>query len=133
MRGTSVQTTLLSAFAAAGVLLAVIGVYAVMAHRVTQRTREIGIRMAMGAEPRAILAAILIDGGRLALIGLVVGIGLATLATRVLAGALFGVAPIDAGVFAAAAVVLFVAALLASFIPARRAMRMNPVLALRSH
>jgi putative ABC transport system permease protein len=132
MRGTSAQTTLLSAFAAVGMLLAVIGIYAVMAHRVTQQTREIGIRMAMGADPRVILRAILIDGGRLALIGLAVGIGLATLATRVLAGALFGVEPIDVGVFAAAAVVLFVAALLASFIPARRAMRMNPVLALRS-
>jgi putative ABC transport system permease protein len=132
MRGTSVQATLVGAFAVAGLLLAIIGIYAVMAHRVTQRTREIGIRMAIGADPGAILRAILIDGGRLALVGLVMGIGLAMLGTRVLAGALFGVEPIDIRVFAAAAAVLFVAALLASYIPARRAMRMNPVLALRA-
>jgi putative ABC transport system permease protein len=105
--------------------------FAVLAHDVGQRTQEIGIRMALGAMPRAILTLVLREGLLLTLLGLAGGIAGAALITRAMQALLFGVSPTEPIVFAAIAGLLLAVALLASWIPARRAMRLDPMDALR--
>jgi putative ABC transport system permease protein len=122
---------LLSAFGAVAVSLAAIGLYGVLAFIVAQRRREIGVRMALGAQPRDVIADVLGHGLRLAGLGIVVGIALALAATRLLNALLFGTSPTDAVTFAAVATLLVVVAAGASLVPALRASRVDPLIALR--
>ncbi|HEY7481563.1 MAG TPA: ABC transporter permease [Gemmatimonadales bacterium] len=123
---------LVAAFAALALTLGAVGVYGVMAHLVAQRTREIGIRIALGAVPREILGLVLSQGAWLAAFGIAAGLAGAFAATRLLASLLFGVGPTDATTFVATATALAVVAALASLLPALRAVRTDPVDALRA-
>jgi putative ABC transport system permease protein len=125
------SVTLLSGFGAVAVSLAAIGLYGVLAFIVAQRRREIGVRMALGAQPRDVIADVLGQGLRLAGLGIVVGIGLALAATRLLDSLLFGTSPTDALTFAAVAALLVAIAACASLVPALRASRVDPLIALR--
>jgi putative ABC transport system permease protein len=107
------------------------GLYAVIAYDVKRRTREIGVRMALGARPREVLGLFLKQSILLILIGSVVGLALALAATRLLASYLFGVRPFDPATFAAATIFLLAVALLASYLPSRKAARVDPMTALR--
>jgi putative ABC transport system permease protein len=121
---------LIAVFAAVALLLAAVGIYGVMTYLVTQRTREIGIRMALGASVRTVVGMVVGRGMVLTLIAMVVGLAGAAALTRTLATLLFGVGPLDPVSFVAAAVTLGAVALLASYLPARRAARVDPVVAL---
>jgi predicted permease len=123
--------TLVGLFAAAALLLAALGVYGVMAYAVAQRQREIGVRLALGAEPSGIRRMILGEGGRLALLGVVIGLGAATLTGQLIGRLLFGVSAYDAPTFVAVPLVLGVVTVVAAWIPARRAMRLDPLSAIR--
>ena len=123
--------TLLGGFAGAALLLAAIGLYGVIAYAVQQRTREIGIRMALGATRRNVLGLVLRQGINLAGIGVVVGIAAALGLTRVLTKLLYEVKPIDLPTFGGVSLVLLLVALLASWLPARRATKVDPMKALR--
>ena len=125
------NTTLLSIFAAVALVLTIIGLYGVMSYSVAQRTNEIGIRMALGAQTRDVLGLIVKDGLKLVFMGLVLGISGALALTRVLATLLFGVATRDPMTFVAIAVLLSIVAMLACYIPAWRATRVDPLEALR--
>jgi putative ABC transport system permease protein len=125
------SVTLLSAFGAVAVSLAAIGLYGVLAFIVAQRRREIGVRMALGAQPRDVIADVMGQGLRLAGIGVAVGIGLALAGTRLLRSLLFGTSPTDAVTFIAVATLLVVIAAAASLVPALRASRVDPLIALR--
>jgi predicted permease len=123
--------TLVAIFAAAALLLATLGVYGVMAYAVTQRQREIGVRMALGAEPGAVQRMILRQGGALAATGLLIGVGASMLLGQLLSKVLFGVSRFDAPTLIAVPAVLGVATVMASWLPARRAMRLDPVAVIR--
>jgi putative ABC transport system permease protein len=123
--------TLLGGFAGAALLLAAIGLYGVIAYAVQQRTREIGIRMALGATRRDVVSLVLRQGIKLAGIGVVVGIAAALGLTRVLTKLLYEVKPIDLPIFTGVSLVLLAVALLASWLPARRAAKVDPMVALR--
>lgn len=131
VRDKSMNTTLLSVFAGLSLLLALIGVYGVMSYTVAQHTREIGIRMALGAQPQAILKLIVGRGLFLVGIGVVVGVLASFGLTRFIENMLFGVKPTDPLTFAAIVLLLGVVALLACLIPAQRAMRVDPIVVLR--
>jgi ABC-type antimicrobial peptide transport system permease subunit len=122
---------LLAIFAGVAMLLAAIGIYGVIAYTVTQRTREIGIRMALGAQKKQMLGMVLRQGMTLVVVGIVIGFIVALAATRVLATLLYGVGANDASIYAAVIALLGMAALLASYLPARRAMKVDPMIALR--
>lgn len=122
---------LLGVFAGVALILAAIGIYGVIAYSVSQRTREIGIRMALGAQRSQMLAMILQQSLMLVLIGIVSGVIVSLGATRVIASLLFGVGVNDISTYAAVITLLGAAAFLASYIPARRAMRVDPMVALR--
>jgi ABC-type antimicrobial peptide transport system permease subunit len=125
------QTVLLSLFAGAALFLAAVGIYGVMAHAAVQRTREIGIRMALGADARRMITAVLAEALQPVTFGMALGIAGAAALARLLAGMLFEVQPRDPAMFAAAAAVLAAVAAAACFIPARRAALLNPAAALR--
>jgi ABC-type antimicrobial peptide transport system permease subunit len=112
--------------------LGVVGIYGVIAYVVSQRTREIGIRSALGAEPRQLSKMFLLDGLVLSAIGAVVGLVAATAVGRLMSSLLFGVGPMDATAYVAAVVVTIAAAALASYVPARRAANIDPVETLKA-
>jgi predicted permease len=124
--------TLLATFGAAALLLATMGVYSVIAYLVAQREHEIGIRVALGAQRRDVLGLVLRHGTVLTLIGVGIGVGGSLWLTRLLTGLLYGVTPTDPIAFAAVVVLLLGIALVASYIPARRAMRVDPMTVLRN-
>jgi putative ABC transport system permease protein len=123
--------TLLGLFAAVALALGAIGVYGVVSHGVTQRTNEIGIRMALGAGSGVVAGMVVRQGLALALIGVVVGLAAAIAATRLMAGFLFNVSPTDPGTFTAVVGIILVVVAAASYLPARRASRVDPLVALR--
>jgi putative ABC transport system permease protein len=118
-------------FAAAALALAAVGLYGVVAFSVTRRTQEIGIRMALGAQRTDVLRLVVGEGARLAVLGVSIGIAASFVITRLLSSLLFGVSATDPITFAGVAALLSLIALLASYIPARRAMRLDPNNALR--
>jgi putative ABC transport system permease protein len=121
MARTSFSLVLLGIAGAMALLLSVVGIYGVLAYAVTQRQREVGIRMALGAAPRTVQCMFVYRGMVLSAVGIAVGTVAAALLTRLMSSLLFGVAPLDVVTFVAAAIFLALAALLASYIPARRA------------
>jgi len=121
-----------SAFGGIALLLAVLGVYGVKSYVLSRRTREFGIRIAVGAEPRALLWQVLREGGRVTMIGIGIGLLLALVAGRFLQGILYGVRDVEPVVLVATPLILLAASLLASFVPALRATRVDPTVALRS-
>ncbi len=125
------NTWMVGLFAATALLLAGIGTYGVMAHAVANRTRELGLRSALGARPADLIGMILRQGAGLTLLATAIGLASAATLTRFMASLLFDVAPHDAGIFALVAATLTTVALVATFVPARRAMRVDPVVALR--
>ena len=122
---------LLTGFGGVALLLAVVGVYGVLSYSVNQQAREIGIRMAMGAQSGRILRLVVGQGMRLAIVGLVLGTLIALAATRVLSSLLFGVSAHDPLIFGGVSLILATAAILACYIPARRATKVDPTIALR--
>ncbi|MFZ0334921.1 MAG: FtsX-like permease family protein, partial [Candidatus Acidiferrales bacterium] len=131
MAARRLSMILLGAFAALALALASVGIYGVISYLVGQRTHEIGVRMALGAQQSDVLRLILGEGGRMALVGVVIGVAAALGLTRLMKGMLFGVSASDPLTFMGVAIVLIVVALAACYIPARRAMRVDPMVALR--
>jgi putative ABC transport system permease protein len=125
------RTILVSMFAVVGLLLAGIGIYGVMAYAVTERTHELGVRMALGADRLDVLRMVLGEATSLAAAGVVLGLAGAFAATRLIQSLLFGVTPTDTATFAGIAALLVATALIASYLPARRATRVDPMVALR--
>jgi putative ABC transport system permease protein len=123
---------LLAGFAMAALLLAAIGVYGLISYSVSQRTREIGIRVPLGARPTQVVTPILREAMMLTVIGAALGLAGALIATRVLAAFLSGVEPTDPWTFAAVSALLLLVALLACYIPSRRALKVDPLTALRA-
>jgi len=126
------RTLLLSAFAAVALLLALAGVYGVMAYSVSQRLPELGLRVALGASSRSIMALVIVQGARLAAVGLALGLLLSMLATRLLEGLLFNVTPRDPLILAVVSIAVTLAMLAACYIPGRRAVGVDPMIALRA-
>ncbi|MEP6783681.1 MAG: ABC transporter permease, partial [Acidobacteriota bacterium] len=126
------RTVLLVVFAVVALLLAIAGVYGVMAYTVNQRVPEIGLRIALGASPADVIRLVLREGALLVVIGLVAGGALSYAGTRFISGLLFGVSATDPMVFAGVAALVTVAALMACLVPGRRALRIDPLVALRA-
>jgi len=122
---------MLAGFAALALTLAAVGIYGIVSYSTAQRTHEIGIRVALGAQRRDVLGMVLGQGMRLVLIGLAAGAAAAVVAARMLASLLFGVGVLDPATFLLVAALLTGVALLACYVPARRAMRVDPMVALR--
>jgi putative ABC transport system permease protein len=125
------QASLLSGFAALALLLVSVGIYAVLSFAVTQRTQEIGVRVALGAQPRDVLRMIFSLGFKLFLVGAAIGLAASLALARALVHLLFGVSAYDPASFAGVTMLLAAVALLACYLPARRAMRVDPLIALR--
>jgi putative ABC transport system permease protein len=131
LRERRFHLALLGAFASIALLLAALGVYGVMSHATTERTHEIGVRMALGARGADVLAMVMRQGASLAVAGAIGGLIGAAAVTRLLRGMLFGVTPLDPLAYVGAGALLLGAAALACYLPARRAARLDPVRALR--
>jgi putative ABC transport system permease protein len=129
--GARYRTTLLGLFALLAMILAATGIYGVMSYSVAQRTQEIGVRMALGARPLDVLKLVVRQGMMLALIGVIVGLAGALALTRVMSSLLFGVTERDPITFVAVAALLIVVAFISCFVPAHRATRVDPLIALR--
>src|SRR5262249_47587456 len=129
--GRRINTLLLGLFGAMALLLALIGIYGVMSYSGTQRVQEIGIRMALGARPSVVVGMVVRGGLILAGVGVVIGLVGSLALSRLLTGLLYGVSPNDPAVYGAIAVLLVAVAALASYLPARRAARVDPMVALR--
>jgi putative ABC transport system permease protein len=126
------STFLIGVFAAVALLLSAVGIYGMMALNVTSRLREIAIRMAIGADRGALLQMVITRGLRLAVVGLALGLIAAFGLTRLLSGFLYGVNPLDVQVFVGASLVLMLTGAIACYVPAHRATRVDPMLALRN-
>jgi putative ABC transport system permease protein len=124
-------SVLLGIFAVLALVIAAVGIYGVMSYTVAQRTHEIGIRMALGAQPGDVLRLILGKSLALVIIGVIIGVAAASVITRILAGFLFGITPTDPITFATISLILSFVALIASYLPARRATKVDPIVALR--
>jgi putative ABC transport system permease protein len=125
------QSILLGIFGGLGFALAIVGVYGVMSYVVSQQTREIGIRMALGADREKVLRMVIVHGLKLTLAGVVIGVGVSLALTRFMGSQLMGVSATDPVTFGGVALLLMVVAVAACFIPAQRAMRVDPMVALR--
>jgi ABC-type antimicrobial peptide transport system permease subunit len=123
--------TLLTIFAGVALVLAAIGVYGLMAYSVQQRTQEIGVRMALGASPQQVRRMVVIQGMQLALVGVVIGVGSALALTRLMASLLYGVKPWDPLMIVLVAALLSAVTFFATYLPATRASRVDPMVALR--
>jgi putative ABC transport system permease protein len=123
---------LLGLFSGLALVLAAIGIYGVVSYSVAQRAREIGIRMALGAHRGDVLRLVLAQGGKMSLTGIAIGAIASAGLTRLMANLLYGVSAVDPATFAVVAFVLAVIAMVASYLPARRALRMDPLVALRN-
>jgi putative ABC transport system permease protein len=132
MARTTFALVMLGIAGVMALLLGIVGIYGVLAYSVSQRTREIGIRMALGVEQRVLRRMFLRHGVVLSAIGVVIGVGVAAALMRLMSSMLFRVSPLDVWTYAGVSVVLLAAAMLASYLPARRAASMNPVEALRA-
>jgi ABC-type antimicrobial peptide transport system permease subunit len=132
MARTSFTLVMLAVAGGMALILGVVGIYGVISYTVSQRTREIGIRMALGASRESVSRLVVSQGLQLALIGVACGLAAAAAATRLMTKLLFGVSPVDPITFATVSIGLTIAAALASYIPARRAMSVDPADALRS-
>jgi putative ABC transport system permease protein len=130
--GQRFNMVLLGAFAALALALAAVGIFGITSYSVSQRTREMGLRMALGALPGTVLWMVLKEAGALAGVGLATGLALALGATRVMASLLFGVPTTDPATFAAVAVALGAVSLVAAWVPGHRATQVDPMVALRS-
>ncbi|HEX8853555.1 MAG TPA: FtsX-like permease family protein, partial [Pyrinomonadaceae bacterium] len=126
-----VAAWLLGCFGLLALLLAGVGIYGIVSYSVSQRTHEIGVRLALGAQPRDVLRMVVGEGLRVVVIGVAAGLLLSLAATRLVAGFLYGVSPTDFTTFVVIPMLLAGVAFLASYIPARRAARVDPVIALR--
>jgi ABC-type antimicrobial peptide transport system permease subunit len=124
-------TSLFVTFAGLALLLGMIGIYGVLSFFVSKRTREIGIRMALGAQRRDVLLLVIKEGAKFSFVGVLLGVTGAFVVTRLLASQLYGVSTTDPITYAAVALVMTAVTLLACYIPARRAMRIDPLVALR--
>ena len=127
----SLGAILIGAFGILGMILAAVGLYGVIAYSVSRRSHEIGLRMALGAETGEVLKMVIRQGMVIAAIGVALGLAGGAAVSRVLSVALYGVNPIDPMSFGAAAILLLSVALLANYIPAKRATRIDPIIALR--
>jgi putative ABC transport system permease protein len=125
------QTVLLTIFGALGLLLAIVGIYGVISYSVTRRTHEIGIRMALGAEPGEVFRLVLTQALKIAFTGVAIGVTASLALTRLMTTLLFGISATDPLTFAGVAILLLLVSLAASYIPARKAMRVDPMVALR--
>jgi putative ABC transport system permease protein len=123
---------LLATFAAVALVLAAVGIYGVISYAVSRRTHEIGVRMALGATPRNVVRLIIEQGMRVVMVGVVAGLIGALLVTRLMTNVVYGVRVTDPLTYGAVALLLMVVALLASYIPARRATRIDPLASMRS-
>jgi putative ABC transport system permease protein len=132
LRPTRLYAVMLQAFAALALVLAAIGVYASMAYSVAQRTRELAIRLALGADPATLVRRVLGEGVRIAVVGAIVGVLVARAGGRMLQSLVYGVQTTDAVSFAAAVGVLFVVVLAGTWVPARRASATDPAIALKA-